>query len=108
MESIDSRIPKKPKKVGWTDKHCVLCKKHWRLFKSNNTCDYRCFNKDGTPIKNCGGTSRPQSNKKRPEGANFVQLMRTKIKKALRKHSCKDKKRHARDADSDSDSDDST
>ena len=28
MESIDSRIPKKPKKVGWTDKHCELCKKH--------------------------------------------------------------------------------
>eukprot|EP00804_Cyclotella_cryptica_P022966 CCRYP_014981-RA/>CCRYP_014981-RA protein AED:0.99 eAED:1.00 QI:0/-1/0/1/-1/1/1/0/244 len=28
MESIDSCIPKKPKKVGWTDKHCVLCKKH--------------------------------------------------------------------------------
>eukprot|EP00804_Cyclotella_cryptica_P017240 CCRYP_013145-RA/>CCRYP_013145-RA protein AED:0.36 eAED:1.00 QI:0/0/0/1/1/1/2/0/310 len=26
MESIDSRIPKKPKKVGWTDKYCVLCK----------------------------------------------------------------------------------
>eukprot|EP00804_Cyclotella_cryptica_P029687 CCRYP_018704-RA/>CCRYP_018704-RA protein AED:0.47 eAED:0.47 QI:0/-1/0/1/-1/1/1/0/102 len=20
--------PKKPKKVGWTEKHCVLCKKH--------------------------------------------------------------------------------
>eukprot|EP00804_Cyclotella_cryptica_P027463 CCRYP_008876-RA/>CCRYP_008876-RA protein AED:0.43 eAED:0.77 QI:0/0/0/1/1/1/2/0/226 len=28
MESMDSRIPKKPKKVGWTEKHCVLCKKH--------------------------------------------------------------------------------
>eukprot|EP00804_Cyclotella_cryptica_P015956 CCRYP_019189-RA/>CCRYP_019189-RA protein AED:0.41 eAED:0.41 QI:0/-1/0/1/-1/1/1/0/98 len=25
MESMDSRIPK-PKKVGWTEKHCVLCK----------------------------------------------------------------------------------
>ncbi len=28
MESISSRIPKKPKKVGWINKHCVLCKKH--------------------------------------------------------------------------------
>ncbi len=28
MESTDSHIPKKPKKVGWTDKHCVHCKKH--------------------------------------------------------------------------------
>ena len=27
MESMDSYIPKKPKKVGWTEKHCVLCKK---------------------------------------------------------------------------------
>ncbi len=66
------------------------------------------FNKDGTPIKICGGASRPQSNKKGPEGANFVQLMCTKIKKALRKHSHKDKKHHTRDADSDSNSDDST
>jgi len=36
MESIDSRILKKPKKVGWTDKHCVLCKKHGGAFKSHN------------------------------------------------------------------------
>jgi hypothetical protein len=28
MESEDSRISKKPKKVGWTEKHCILCKKH--------------------------------------------------------------------------------
>ncbi len=27
MESIDSWIPKKPKTVGWTNKHCVLCKR---------------------------------------------------------------------------------
>ena len=28
MKFIDSHIPKKPKKVGWTKKHCILCKKH--------------------------------------------------------------------------------
>ena len=28
MELVDSRIPKKSKKEGWTEKHCVLCKKH--------------------------------------------------------------------------------
>ncbi len=28
-ESTDSQIPKKPKKVGWTNKHCVLCKEAW-------------------------------------------------------------------------------
>ena len=27
-ESIDSWIPKKPKKVGSTNKHCILCKKY--------------------------------------------------------------------------------
>ena len=27
MESIDSRIPKKSKQVGFSDKHCALCKK---------------------------------------------------------------------------------
>ena len=28
MESMNSHIPKKSKKVGGTDKYCVLCKKH--------------------------------------------------------------------------------
>ena len=108
MESIDSRIPKKPKKVGWTDKHCVLCKKHGGPFKSHNTRDCRRFNKDGTPIKNRGGASKPQASKKGPEGANFAQLVRAEIKKAFRKHARKDKKRRARDADSNSNSDNST
>ena len=71
MESVDSRIPKKPKKVGWTDKHCVLCKKHEGPLKSHNTRDCRHFNKDGMPVKNCGGTSRPQPNKKGQEGATL-------------------------------------
>ena len=71
-EFTDSQIPNKPKKVGLTDKHCVLCKKHGGPFKSHNTRDCRRFNKDGTLIKNCGGTCRPQPNKKGPEGANFA------------------------------------
>ena len=108
MKSINSWFPKKPKKVGWTDKHCILCKKHGGPFKSHNMRDCHRFNKDGTPIKNHGGTSRPQSNKNGLEGANFVQLMRTEIKKALCKHSRKDKKRRDRDTDSDSDSGNST
>ena len=83
-ESIDSRIPKKPKKVGWTDKHCVLWKTHGGLFKSHNTRECHCFNKDGTLIRNRGGESRPQPIKKGSEGGNFVQLMQTEIKKAIR------------------------
>ena len=108
VESIDSRIPKKTKKKGWADKHCVLCKKHEGPFKSHNTRDCHCFNKDGTPIKNHGGASKPQSNKKGLEGANFAQLVCAEIKKAFRKHARKDKRHRACDADSDSDSDDST
>ena len=29
MESMNSRIPKKPKQVGFSDKWCALCKKIW-------------------------------------------------------------------------------
>ena len=71
-------------------------------------CNCHCFNKDGTPIKNRGGASKPQPIKKGPEGTNFVQLMHTEIKKVLQKHMHKGKKCHGCDAESDSDSDDST
>eukprot|EP00804_Cyclotella_cryptica_P009740 CCRYP_011256-RA/>CCRYP_011256-RA protein AED:0.45 eAED:1.00 QI:0/0/0/1/1/1/3/0/198 len=90
MESMDSRIPKKPKKVGWTKKHCVLCKKHGGPHKSHNTRDCRRYNKDGTPIKRMG-----------------VQIVRAELKKALRKKSSKRKKRRANDLESDSNSDNS-
>eukprot|EP00804_Cyclotella_cryptica_P020405 CCRYP_012622-RA/>CCRYP_012622-RA protein AED:0.45 eAED:1.00 QI:0/0/0/1/1/1/2/0/438 len=93
MESIDSRIPKKPKKVGWTDKHCVLCKKHGGPHKSHNTRDCRRYNKDGTPIKKNGGAKE-----RKPEGANFAQIVRAELKKALRKKSGKRKKRRANDS----------
>ena len=39
MESEDSHIPKKPKKVGWTEKHCMLCKKHGGAHKTHTTRD---------------------------------------------------------------------
>ncbi len=80
----------------------------WGQFKSCNMHDCHCFNKDGTPIKNRGGASKPQASKKGLEGANFAQLVRAEIKKAFCRHARKDKKRCARDADSNSDSDDST
>ena len=110
------RIPKKacqglvhlklPERQG--TKYCVLCKKHGERFKSHNMCNWCCFNKDGTPIKNRGGTSRTQPTKKGPKGMNFMQLMRTKIKKALHKHTCKDKKFHSCKADSNSDTENSS
>jgi len=33
MESIDSRIPKKSKQLGFSDKRCALCKKHGGPYK---------------------------------------------------------------------------
>eukprot|EP00804_Cyclotella_cryptica_P018265 CCRYP_005976-RA/>CCRYP_005976-RA protein AED:0.46 eAED:0.82 QI:0/0/0/1/0.5/0.33/3/0/385 len=98
MESMDSRIPKKPKKVGWTEKHCVLCKKHGGPHKSHNTRDCRRYNKDGTPIKKNGGAGN----------TNFAQIVRAELKKALRKKSSKRKKLRANDSESDSDSGDSS
>ncbi len=71
-------------------------------------CDCGCFNKDNTPIKDCGGTSRPQLNKKGPDSTNFVQLMSTEIKKALHTHMHKDRKQHTHELDSDSESNDIT
>ena len=59
MELMDSSIPKKPKKVGWTDKHCVLFQKHGRPHKSRDTHDCCCYNKDGTPIKKNGAQVNP-------------------------------------------------
>ena len=55
MESINSRISKKSKQVGFSDKQCALCKKHGGLYKSHNTRDCHKFNPDGTPIKRNGG-----------------------------------------------------
>eukprot|EP00804_Cyclotella_cryptica_P029393 CCRYP_013328-RA/>CCRYP_013328-RA protein AED:0.29 eAED:0.29 QI:0/-1/0/1/-1/1/1/0/108 len=107
MESMDSCIAKKPKKVGWTDKHCVLCKKHGGVHKSHNTRDCLRYNKDGTLIKKNGGAGKPHSKERKPEGANFTQIVRAELKKALRKKSSKRKKHRTNDSESGSDSDES-
>eukprot|EP00804_Cyclotella_cryptica_P027897 CCRYP_003796-RA/>CCRYP_003796-RA protein AED:0.34 eAED:1.00 QI:0/0/0/1/1/1/2/0/430 len=108
MDSMDSRIPKKPKKGGWTEKHCILCKKHEGPHKSHNTRDCRCYNKDGTLIKKNGGAGKPHAKERKPEGANFAQIVRAESKKALCKKSSKLNRRCANDSESDSDSDDSS
>jgi hypothetical protein len=114
MESIDSHIPKKSKKVGFSEKHCALCKKHGGPHKSHNTHDCRKYNADGTPTKRNGGAGsarkngqydRKRSNMRHHEGANYAQIIRKEVKKALRKQSHKRKKRRANDSESDSDSD---
>ena len=55
MESINSHIPRKSKQVGFSDKHCALCKKHGGPHKLHNTYDCCKYNSDGTPIKRNGG-----------------------------------------------------
>eukprot|EP00804_Cyclotella_cryptica_P005016 CCRYP_018305-RA/>CCRYP_018305-RA protein AED:0.46 eAED:0.46 QI:0/-1/0/1/-1/1/1/0/129 len=107
MESMDSRIPKKPKKVGWTEKHCVLCKKHGGRTKVTIWRDCRRYNKGGTPIKKNGGAGKPGLKERKPEGTNRPDC-RAELKKALRKKSSKRKKRRANDSESDSDSGDSS
>ena len=114
MESIDSRIPKKSKQVGFSDKQCALCKKHGRPYKSHNTCDCHKFNPYGTPIKRTGGTGsvwrnghadNNHSNQREREGTNFAQIICKEVKKAFRKFLHKCKKCRANDSESDSHSD---
>ena len=85
---LRDRIPKNPKKVGWTNKHYVHCKKHGGAFKSHNTHNCCCFDKDGTLTKGYGGTGRPQMEKK-CKGMNFAQIMHAELKRALHKHCAK-------------------
>ena len=54
MKSVDSHIPKKPKKVGWTEKHSALGKKNGGPHKSHNTRDCCRFNKDDIHYKTWG------------------------------------------------------
>ena len=114
MESIDSRIPKKSKQVGFSDKHCALCKKHGGPHKSHNTRDCRKYNSDGTPTKRKGGgggarksghTNRNRSNTTDCEGANYAQLIRKEVKKAFCKQSHECKKCHANNSESDNNTD---
>ena len=63
MESIDSRIPKKFKQEGFSDKQCTLCQKHGRSHKSHNTRDCRKYNADGTPTRKMGAqVAREEAN----------------------------------------------
>jgi hypothetical protein len=114
MESIDSHIPKKSKQIGFTDKHCALCKKHGGPHKSHNTHDCCKYNPGGTPIKRNGGagntqrsgnTDKNHSNMRECKGANYAQMICKEVKKAFHKQSHKLKKHHMNNSESDSDSD---
>jgi hypothetical protein len=92
MESIDSRIPKKSKQVGFSNRHCALCKKHGGPQKLHNNHDCCKYNTNGTPVKRNGGASsarrnghhnKNRSNMRDCKGANYAQLICKEVKKAL-------------------------
>eukprot|EP00804_Cyclotella_cryptica_P001034 CCRYP_008353-RA/>CCRYP_008353-RA protein AED:0.42 eAED:0.42 QI:21/1/1/1/0/0/2/168/101 len=88
MESMDSRIPKKPKKVGWTEKHCVLCKKHGGPHKSHNTQDCRRYIRTVLLSKGMGAQVSPVQ-KKGNRGRELRPDSPAELKKALCKKSSK-------------------
>ena len=83
MESINSCFPEKPKKVGWTNKHYMLCEKHGGPHKIHNTCDCCCCNKDDPAIKRKGGTARLLP----PKRDKMVQFLPRSSDLRLGKHS---------------------
>ena len=101
---MDSHILKTLKRVLWTKKHCMLCKKHDGPHKTHITCDCCWFNKDGTPIKRNGGTGKSNSKEKKSKGANFVQVFLVELKKAFHKHTQKHKKCHTNKSESEDNS----
>ena len=114
MEYMDSRIPKKPKQVGFSNKQCALCKKHGGSYKLHNTRDCSKFNHDSNPIKRNGATGSVQRNghtdkihskEREHEGTNFVQIICKDIKKAFHEQSHKRKKHCTNGSENDSDSD---
>eukprot|EP00804_Cyclotella_cryptica_P009548 CCRYP_006257-RA/>CCRYP_006257-RA protein AED:0.45 eAED:1.00 QI:0/0/0/1/1/1/2/0/220 len=104
MESMDSPIPKKPKRVGW-----ARSPRRWAGLTST-VCYARSMGvctKVTTPVTAAVITKTVLQSRRmgaQPEGANFAQIVRAELKKALRKKSSKRKKRRANDSESDSDS----
>lgn len=74
-------IPKKLKKVGWTEKQQVFCKNHGGLHRSHNMYDCHHFNKEGTLFKKNGGAGKPHLKEKWSEGAYFAQIVWEEFKK---------------------------
>ena len=104
MESSDSRIPKKAKKVGWSDKHCALCEKHGDHTGVMIPMTVDVFNKAGTPIKKNGGGSRLQHKEKGCEWASFAQTACTECREVHFMQSCKHNKHFMNDSESNDDS----
>ena len=104
MESIDSRIPKKSKQVGFSDKHCTLCKK--MAGRTNHIILLTVVSIIPTVLLSKGiGAQEAHEKMDILIRTNYAQLICKEVKKPFRKHSSKRKKRRTNDSESDSDSD---
>ena len=114
MESIDSRIPKKFKQIGFSDKQCALCKKYGGPYNHTTLVIVTSLIPMVLLSKGMGAqevheemdmlikTVQIRANTK---GANFAQIFCKEVKKAFRKQSHKCKKHHTNYSESDSNSD---
>jgi hypothetical protein len=77
--------PRVPKKVR-TEKHCDLCKKHGGAYRTHNTCDCCCSEKDGTEKSDFRATKKG-GKKPNPTKQSFAQLSKKldKLKKVIKK-----------------------
>jgi hypothetical protein len=84
-------------------KHCDLCKKHGGTYTTNNTHNYRCFEKDGMGKFDFRAVKKG-GKKPNPTKQSFAQLSKKldKLEKVLKKKDTKKRKRRSSDSDSDS------
>jgi hypothetical protein len=93
--------PRVLKKVR-TEKHCGLCKKHGDAYTAHNTCNCRCFEKDGMG-KSDFRAAKKGGKKPNPTKQSFAQLSKKldKLEKVIKKRDTKKWKRRSSDSDSD-------
>jgi hypothetical protein len=94
-----ARVPKK----SYTEKHCIVCKRHGDAHTMHNTRDYCKYDKDGKEKSDFHGAKKG-GKKHNCARQNFAQLSKKfdRLEKALKKLSKKSKKHHYKDSDSDS------
>jgi hypothetical protein len=101
-------LSKSARKKAKTEKICQRCKTHGGSYKTHNTNECRCYDKDGKPT---GQFRSKLSEKHKPfkkggeKGLVYMTSMLEAIAKGQKKAAKKGKKRKKRDYDSSSDSD---
>jgi hypothetical protein len=93
------RVPKK----GFSEKFCQRCKAHGRPFRTHNTLDCRCYDRNGKLLEAAAGkpseSKKPYKKSRGNKGMAFMQFMFEAYVK-IQKKAGKSKKRKKRDYDS--------